>query len=51
MILNYRNKSLRKAVEEFIKRLAKEGFGIVELKQTIKIIRTTFNQELLKVKK
>ncbi|CAH1971695.1 unnamed protein product [Acanthoscelides obtectus] len=50
--VNYRNKNMRKAVEEdIVSRMGKEGFGVTELKQKIKIMRTTYNQEALKVKK
>ncbi|CAH1990210.1 unnamed protein product [Acanthoscelides obtectus] len=50
--VNYRNKNMRKAAEEdIVNRMGKEGFGVTELKQKIKIMRTTYNQEALKVKK
>ncbi|PNF17981.1 hypothetical protein B7P43_G17451 [Cryptotermes secundus] len=48
----YRNKNMRKAAEEdVVTKMGKQGFGVTELKQKIKIIRTTYNQEALKVKK
>lgn len=50
--VNYRNRNMRKAAEEdVVKRMGKEGFGVTELKQKIKIIRTTYNQEASKIKK
>ena len=37
--VNYCNKSMRKAAEEdIVNRMEKEGFGVAELKQKIKIM-------------
>ena len=47
---NYRNQNVRNAAEDDVgKIMGKEGFGVSELKQKIKIIRTTYNQEALKL--
>lgn len=50
--IQYRNKNLRKAAEaELVEKVGKEGFGIAELKQKIKNLRCTYNQECTKIKK
>ncbi|CAH1984390.1 unnamed protein product [Acanthoscelides obtectus] len=47
--VNYRNKNMRRAAEgDIANRMEKESFGVAELKQKIKIMRTTCNQEALK---
>nr|CAH7738000.1 unnamed protein product [Callosobruchus chinensis] len=49
---NYRNRAMRVAAyEEIVKYMAKENFGISELKQKIKNLRCTYNQEVRKTKK
>lgn len=49
---NYRNRAMRSAAyEEIVKYMAKENFGIAELKQKIKNLRCTYNQEVGKIKK
>ena len=51
-IPSYRNRPMRSAAyEEIVKYMAKENFGIAELKQKIKNLRCTYNQELGKIKK
>lgn len=48
----YKDKNLRqKAIEAIVNDMKKDGFGVQEAKQKIKNIRSTFNQEMLKVKK
>ena len=48
----YGNKNMRKAAEEdVVTKMGKQSFGVTELKQKIKIIRTTYNQEVFKIKK
>ncbi|KAF5301229.1 hypothetical protein FQA39_LY10815 [Lamprigera yunnana] len=50
--IHCRNKDMRMAAEkEIINNLGKTGFGISKLKQKIKNLRCTYNQECLKVKK
>lgn len=49
---NYKNKQERQtAIENLVKDMEKHGFGIQEAKQKIKNIRSTYNQEKLKIKK
>ncbi|KAL4113585.1 hypothetical protein QTP88_017191 [Uroleucon formosanum] len=49
---DYRNKLMRDDVyEDIVKTLKKDNFGVTKLKQKIKNLRCTYNQELLKIKK
>lgn len=49
---DYRNKLMRDAAyEDIAKTFKKYNFGVTELKQRIKNLRCTYNQELLKIKK
>lgn len=49
---SYKDRNKRKAAEQdIIEIMGREGFGLKELKQKIRIIRTTYNQEKLKIKK
>lgn len=48
----YKNKEMReKAVEAIIREMNKDGFGIPEVKQKIKNIRSTYNQEKQKIER
>lgn len=48
---HYKNKKMRAAAEEDLcKRMHKEGFGSVECKQKIKNIRSTYNQQVIKIR-
>ncbi|XP_039277034.1 uncharacterized protein LOC111062626 isoform X2 [Nilaparvata lugens] len=50
--VDYKNKSKRtSAYEAIVTELNKDNFGVAELKQKIKNLRCTYNQECLKVKK
>lgn len=50
--VTYRNKNMRQAAEkEIIEKFGMNGFGLAELKQKIKNLRCTYNQECLKIKK
>ncbi|KAG8278616.1 hypothetical protein J6590_014171 [Homalodisca vitripennis] len=47
----YKNKQMRQAaIDNLVKDMGKEGFGIQEAKQKIKNMRSTYNQELTKIK-
>lgn len=49
---NYKNKTLRQnAIEAIIKEIALPGFGVNEVRNKIKNLRSTYNQEVLKIKK
>lgn len=49
---NYKNKTLRQnAIEAIIKEMALPGFGVNEVRNKIKNLRSTYNQEVLKIKK
>ena len=48
----YKNKNNRQAaIENIIEEMGIPGFGIVEVKNKIKNLRSTYNQEVLKIKK
>jgi hypothetical protein len=50
--VNYRNRNKRQgAEEEIVQRFGKVGFGVNELKQKIKNLRCTYNQECAKIMK
>ncbi|CAK1597517.1 unnamed protein product [Parnassius mnemosyne] len=49
---DYKDKNKRNAAYEYIIRaMSKENFGVSELKQKIKNLRYTYNQERMKIKK
>nr|XP_022900172.1 uncharacterized protein LOC111413434 [Onthophagus taurus] len=49
---SYKNKNNRlKAIHNIMHVMAKEGFGVTEIKQKIKNIRSTYYQEVQKIKK
>ncbi|CAK1592623.1 unnamed protein product [Parnassius mnemosyne] len=49
---DYKDKNKRNAAYEYIIRaMSKENFGVSELKQKIKNLRCTYNQERIKIKK
>lgn len=48
----YKNKNnCQAAIENIIEEMGIPGFGIVEVKNKIKNLRSTYNQEVLKIKK
>ncbi|KAG8304211.1 hypothetical protein J6590_099857 [Homalodisca vitripennis] len=50
--IHYRNRNKRQAAEvEIVQRLGIAGFGVNELKQKIKNLRCTYNQECIKIQK
>lgn len=52
MSSNYRNRDMKGAAYDMIiKGMGKEGFGVAEVKQKIKNLRCTYNQEVLKIKR
>jgi flagellar biosynthesis chaperone FliJ len=49
---NYKNKDMRqRAIEAIIQAMEREEFGVAEVKQKIKSIRSTYNQEVQKIQK
>lgn len=46
----YRNKNMRqRAIEAIMTAMSRDGFGVAEVKQKIKNIRSTYNQEVRKI--
>jgi vacuolar-type H+-ATPase subunit E/Vma4 len=49
---NYKNKHMRqRAIEAIMQAMGREEFGVAEVKQKIKNIRSTYNQEVQKTQK
>jgi hypothetical protein len=49
---NYKNKHMRqRAIEAIMQAVGREEFGVTEVKQKIKNIRSTYNQEVQKIQK
>jgi len=49
---NYKNKHMRqRAIEAIMQAMGREEFGVNEVKQNIKNIRSTYNQEVQKIQK
>ena len=49
---NYKNKHMRqRAIEAIMQAMGREEFGVTEVKQKIKNLRSTYNQELQKIQK
>jgi hypothetical protein len=49
---NYKNKDMRqRAIEAIIHTMEREEFGVAEVKQKIKNIQSTYNQEVQKIQK
>lgn len=49
---DYKNKTKRQtAVESIIKEMGMPGLGVLEVKNKIKNLRSTFNQEAMKIRK
>jgi hypothetical protein len=49
---NYKNKHMRhRAIEAIMQAMGQEEFGVTEVKQKIKSIRSTYNQEVQKIQK
>jgi hypothetical protein len=49
---NYKNKDMRqRAIDAIIQAMGREEFGVAEVKQEIKKIRSTYNQEVQKIQK
>jgi hypothetical protein len=49
---NYRNKFMRqRAIEAIVEAMGRDEFGVSKVKQKIKYIRSTYNQEVQKIHK
>ena len=49
---NYKNKHTRqRAIEAIMQAMGREEFGVIDVKQKIKNIRSTYNQEVQKIQK
>jgi len=49
---NYKNKHMRqRAIEAIMQAMGREEFGVTKVKQKVKNIRYTYNQEVQKIQK